>query len=245
MLNVQREAHDGGHGARGSRTDDVHAARDGSAPLRPTSSMKKSAQAARERAEPDGHPSASGLPAQIEALRPYCLRIAYLELRDRHAAEDCVQDALLAALKDVPNFAGRSSVKTWLVAILRNKIVDTLRQRARHVTEPLDDEAEVDEGDADFDAHGRWAPRLASWGDAEGSLERKEFLTALDLCLEGLPARQARAFMLREVFGLEADEICKTLGISSSNLWVSLYRARMALRGCLQSKWFASDGNIR
>lgn|SRR5574337_1082316 len=191
--------------------------------------------------EPRADTSARDLPAQIEALRPYCLRIAYLELRDRPAAEDAVQDAMLAALKNAPNFAGRSSVKTWLVTILRNKIIDSLRHKARHTAEPLDEEAELEEAEVEFNERGRWAQRPVSWGNAEAQLENKQFLGVLDFCLEGLPAKQGRVFMLREVFGLDADEICKTLSISSSNLWVLLYRARMALRTCLQKKWFAPE----
>jgi RNA polymerase sigma-70 factor (ECF subfamily) len=186
--------------------------------------------------------SGPNIPAQIEALRPYLLRIACLQLRDRDAAEDVVQDAMLAALKDAPNFAGRSSVKTWLVTILKHKIIDVLRQRTRHATESLDEEVELDEAETPFTARGRWAQKPANWGDPEQQLERKDFLAVLDFCLDDLPPNQGRVFMLREVFELEADEICKTVGISSSNLWVLLYRARMMLRQCLEKRWFASKG---
>lgn len=180
--------------------------------------------------------------AQIEALRPYLMRIARLQLRDPDAAEDAVQDAMLAALKDAPNFAGRSSVKTWLVTILKHKIIDSLRLKARNATESLDEEAELEETESPFNERGRWAQKPATWGNAEQQFERKEFLAVLDVCLDDLPPNQARVFMLREVFELEADEICKTLRITSSNLWVLLYRARMALRNCLEKTWFASEG---
>jgi RNA polymerase sigma-70 factor (ECF subfamily) len=58
--------------------------------------------------------------------------------------------------------------------------------------------------------------------------------------MEGLPEKTARAFMMREVMGLETEEICKELGVTSTNCWVLLYRARMALRECLEGRWFAA-----
>lgn len=188
-----------------------------------------------------GGAPAADIPSQIEALRPQLLRIARLQLRDHDAAEDAVQDAVLAALKDAPNFAGRSSVKTWLVGILKHKIIDALRQKAGHATEPFDDETDSDDIESSFDARGHWARKPAEWENAEQQLERKQFFTVLDFCLDGLPPSQGRVFMLREVFELGADEICKMLGISSSNLWVLLYRARIRLRECLEQKWFIPE----
>jgi RNA polymerase sigma-70 factor (ECF subfamily) len=177
---------------------------------------------------------------QIHAERSYLLRIARLQLRDADAAEDVVQDTLVAALEGAQRFAGKSSVKTWLVGILKHKIIDVIRQRMREpVASTLAADADLDASEDFFDATGHWVSPPAVWCDASRALEQKQFFSMMDFCLEKLPPNQGRAFMLREVFELEADEICKTLSITSTNLWVLLYRARLVLRECLEQHGFA------
>ncbi|HTS23919.1 MAG TPA: sigma-70 family RNA polymerase sigma factor [Casimicrobiaceae bacterium] len=179
--------------------------------------------------------------AQIEALRPYLLRYASLQLRDAAAAEDAVQEALVAALAGEAGFAGRANLRTWLTGILKHKIVDAIRRRAREpVVAPLEDEIQLEDMDAFFDESGHWEAPPADWGDPESSLSRVQFMDILQLCLEKLPPNTARVFVMREVMELESDEICKELRITSTNLWVILYRARMALRRCLEQNWFAA-----
>lgn len=177
--------------------------------------------------------------AQIEALRPYLLRYASLQLRDAAAAEDAVQEALLAALAGEAGFAGRANLRTWLTGILKHKIVDAIRRQARE--RPA---AELESGDGDdefdalFDRRGHWQEAPQAWDQPEQALDRRQFLAALEACLRALPERTARAFMMREHLGLETPEICKELGITSTHCWVMLHRARMALRMCLQENWF-------
>jgi len=176
---------------------------------------------------------------QLETLRPYLLRYASLQLRDAAAAEDAVQEALVAALAGEASFAGRANLRTWLTGILKHKIVDAIRRQAR---EPVV-WAEADEEVADFDEHfterGHWNERPAAWGNPDGALEQSQFFRALEMCLERLPERTARVFMMREHLGAETGEICKELGITPTHCWVMLYRARMTLRECLQQTWFA------
>ena len=175
---------------------------------------------------------------QLETLRPYLLRYASLQLRDAAAAEDAVQEALVAALAGEASFAGRANLRTWLTGILKHKIVDAIRRQAR---EPVV-WAEADEEVADFDEHfterGHWNERPAAWGNPDGALEQSQFFRALEMCLERLPERTARVFMMREHLGAETGEICKELGITPTHCWVMLYRARMTLRECLQQTWF-------
>jgi len=168
----------------------------------------------------------------VEKERPYLLRYASLHLRDKHAAEDAVQETLLAALKGETAFGGRSNLRTWLTGILKHKIVDAIRRRARD-PEPVADMAELD---ALFDESGHWNEPPAAW--PENSLEQKQFFAVLEECLARLPAKTAQAFMMREHMGFETDEICKELAVTSTHCWVLLYRARMALRECLQTNWF-------
>lgn len=178
--------------------------------------------------------------AQLETLRPYLLRYASLQLRDAAAAEDCVQEALLAALAGQAGFAGRSNLRTWLTGILKHKIVDAIRRQAREpvVQEPGEG---LEGSEGLFDGRGHWSERPADWGDPDGALQEAQFFRALELCLARLPARTAQAFMMREHLGLDTSEICKELEITPTHCWVLLYRARMVLRGCLQQTWFGKQ----
>jgi len=179
---------------------------------------------------------------QVERERAYLLRYATLQLRNPAAAEDAVQDTLLAALGSGAGFAGRSSLRTWLTGILKHKIIDAIRKATREA--PLAEDAEAPDEDALdtlFKANGHWASRPAAWEQPEQALESREFLRVLEECLGRLPARTAQVFMMREHLGVETGEICKELGITPTHCWVLLHRARMALRECLQLNWFGES----
>jgi RNA polymerase sigma-70 factor (ECF subfamily) len=179
--------------------------------------------------------------AEVEALRPYLLRYASLQLRNPDAAEDAVQETLLAALTGQASFEGRANLRTWVTGILKHKIIDAIRRASREG--PLErggDDESTAEFDALFDERGHWQERPAPWDDPDGALHQKQFLAALEACLAGLPARTSQVFMMREHLGLETAEICKELGLTATHCWVLLYRARMALRECLQRTWFAT-----
>lgn len=178
----------------------------------------------------------------LTELRPQLLRFARLQLRSDALAEDAVQEALLAAFEKAASFQGDASVKTWVFAILKNKIVDELRRRAREDTPtvPLDEREETGLGDFDalFDPRGHWLEPPSAWADPEGALESEQFWVVFEACLDGVPEKPGRVFMMREFLGLETAEICKELKISTSNCWVLLHRARLGLRECLSRRWF-------
>jgi RNA polymerase sigma-70 factor (TIGR02943 family) len=176
---------------------------------------------------------------QIEALRPQLLRYARSQLRNDAWAEDAVSDTLLAALEKPQSFAGQSQLKTWLVGILKHKVIDQLRRHTREAT-ILSDEDETDIDQLLFDANGHWREMPAAWSSPEASLDQRQFFEVLEACMEKLPATQGRVFMMREWLELGTDEICKELQITTTNLWVLLHRARLRLRECLQQSWFAS-----
>ena len=182
-------------------------------------------------------PTSPDFRTQVESQRPYLLRYATLQLRDTAAAEDAVQDALLAALAAEASFAGRSNLRTWLTGILKHKIVDTIRRQSRD--RPAQEAGEIEDGEFDalFDERGHWQEAPDAWQQPEGSLQQKQFLAALEACLRDLPERTARVFMMREHLGLDTSEICKELGITTTHCWVMLHRARMALRLCLEMNW--------
>ena len=185
----------------------------------------------------------SDFASRCNTHRGYLLRVAVLQLRDSDLAEDIVQDTLVAALQGAEGFSGRSSLKTWLTGILKHKIVDAIRRKGREPAfSTLEEETQIDDLDALFDESGHWDNPPADWGDPEAQLSRSQFFDVMQLCLEKLPPNTARVFMMREVMELDSDEICKELSITSTNLWVILYRARMALRQCLEQNWFAQAG---
>ena len=180
---------------------------------------------------------------ELEAHRAYLLRYANLQLRNASVAEDAVQDTLVAALAGQQRFAGRSAVRTWLVGILKHKIVDAVRKQSREVVLACaTEDRDTGEFDVLFRADGHWQELPADWGNPEQSFGRKEFFEVLEVCLAKLPKRTGQAFMMREHLGTPTDEICKVLEITPTHCWVLLYRARMSLRECLQQKWFAGAG---
>lgn len=178
---------------------------------------------------------------ELDTHRRYLLRVAQLQLRDADLAEDVVQETIVAALSARDGFSGRSSVKTWLTGILKHKIVDAIRLKQRQpiIVATFEEETDLDEFDPLFKDNGAWDAPPADWGDPENALSRAEFMGIMDFCLEKLPPNTARVFMMREVMELETAEICKELTITANNLWVILYRARMALRQCLEQNWFS------
>ncbi len=167
-------------------------------------------------------------------------KYALVHTRDEHRAEEAVQETLLAALESCNRFSGGSSVRTWLIGILKHKIMDMFRRDTREVQ--MHDGDEIDDIDEhaveeNFNAAGHWRDRIADWGNPESLLERDQFMIVLQRCLDALPPRFARLFMLREVMEEDTETICKEMTITPTNLWTTLYRARMGLRRCLDSNW--------
>lgn len=181
-------------------------------------------------------------PRFLESLRTQMVKFAVLQLQDADLAEDAVQEAMMGALKNAQSFAGEAAFKTWVFAILKNKIIDALRQRQRMsaAVALLEHGEENEDSPALFDKRGFWKPeeRPQYWADPEASFERNEFWQVFESCLDKLPAKQGRIFMMREFIELSSAEMCASLGISGSNLHVILHRARLRLRECLENHWF-------
>jgi len=185
------------------------------------------------------------LPQTLAAFHKDLLRFAMLQLRDQAAAEDAVQETMLAALQGVERFASRAQLKTWVFSILKNKIIDAIRRRVREPNmTPPDEEIADSDFDPLFDERGHWRreSQPSTWGDPVKALENTRFWAVFDVCMNRLPANTARVFMMREVLGLETEEICRELALSSGNCWVVLHRARMGLRLCLEETWFGKKG---
>jgi RNA polymerase sigma-70 factor (ECF subfamily) len=183
--------------------------------------------------------------AEIESHRPYLLRYALAQLRDGQLAEEAVQEALVAALEGIAGFNGRSTLRTWLTSILRFKVIDLQRRAvAERANVVLDEETEsTDDAWLDdlFDGTGHWREAPQSWSNPEAALEQRRFWEAFERCLDRLPKAGGRVFFQREVLGEETGTICKAEGITPSNCWVILHRARIALRACLEKNWFGKE----
>ena len=181
----------------------------------------------------------------LSEIRHDMIKFATLQLRDDALAEDVVQDALMGAMANAKGFSGRSALKTWVFAILRNKIIDQIRVKGRttNVCALSSDEASLDEAfESLFKSNAHWTPqsRPKNWGDPEESLRQQRFWDVFDACLKPLPENTARVFMMREFLEFETAEVCLELAITTSNCNVILHRARNGLRRCLESKWFAA-----
>lgn len=170
---------------------------------------------------------------------------AVLRVRDRSTAQDLVQETFLAGIKAKESFAARSNERAWLFGILRHKLVDFYRLKGRelplaNLETPLPEEQNAF-GSAGVGKDG-WLKGLApkAWETPEGILVTKEFQEVLRSCLSRLPLKVAQAFVMREIDGVSCEEICKDLGESQNNVWVMLHRARMALRRCLEVRWFGN-----
>jgi RNA polymerase sigma-70 factor (ECF subfamily) len=173
----------------------------------------------------------------VQALRPQLMRFAHAQLRNDAWAEDAVSETLLAALAKPQAFAGQSQLKTWLVGILKHKLIDQIRRHGREVSATTDEDGE----DIDtllFNDGGMWREAPAEWGDPAATLGQRQFFEVLEVCVEELPGVQGRIFMMREWLELGTEEICKELKVTPTNAWVLLHRARLRLQMCLQQRWF-------
>jgi RNA polymerase sigma-70 factor (ECF subfamily) len=169
-------------------------------------------------------------------------RYARSRVRKRELAEDLVQETLLAALQSRDRFQGRSTVRTWLLSILRRKIVDQYRRLGE--SRPGSGSGSTAGPDPlrarYFSIQGLWKSAPASWKTPDKALEDREFWDVLEGCLSRLPRLLSSVFILRELEDLEMTELCRTLALSEGNVRVRLHRARLLLRECLERRWFAT-----
>lgn len=183
------------------------------------------------------------LQSEIAEHHGYLMRFARLQLRNDAWAEDAVSETMLAALSKPQSFSNRSQLKTWLVGILKHKVIDILRQRQREVS--LDHGPDGDGSDEldslVFAADGHFAARPSDWGNPEQELRSLQFFAVMDACVEKLPPSMGRVFLMREWMELSCEDICKELNLTSTNLYVQLHRARLRLRECLEINWFGRN----
>lgn len=177
----------------------------------------------------------------VEEYGDLLFRFAYQRTGDTAIAEDLVQDTLLSAFKSLDTFKEEASDKTWLMRILRNKIIDHYRKtRTRQTEDSVSSKREISMNSF-FDESGAWLPddRPQSWSERpDNALERSELGTALEDCIGGLRGKGASAFRMKYLNDEDSEEICKVLDITPSNYWVLIHRAKLQLRKCLDGSYF-------
>jgi RNA polymerase sigma-70 factor (ECF subfamily) len=162
-------------------------------------------------------------------------------VRDEHLAEELVQETLVTAIDRLESFRRASSVRTWLIGILRHKLLQHFREAGRERRQIVD-ELGPEVVDDQFERSGYWKAGPKKWLiQPQGGPEREEFQRAFRECLAKLPARTRDAFLLSEHHQLNGEKLSKILGISATNVYVMLHRARSALRSCLERNWFERD----
>lgn len=169
-------------------------------------------------------------------------RFARFRVRDEGAVEDVVQETLLAAIRGQSRFRDDSTVRTWLIGILRHKIADYWR--TLHRREAVESGQVSGDIESLFDEKGAWRQQPRHWlPDPSQLSENNEFWNVMDHCLDGLPPRARSVFTMRVIDDVSGDDVCKALKITATNLWVLLYRARLRLRACLEEHWFSDEGS--
>jgi RNA polymerase sigma-70 factor (ECF subfamily) len=180
----------------------------------------------------------------LDSHGDYLYRYALVRVRDASVAEDLLQETLLAGVSGHQAHAGRSSERTWLVGIMKYKVIDHFRRVARNARFQLsaEREYEIDCFEESGPWRGHWREDRApnNWMvDAGQCFESAEFWETLDRCLSQLPQQMSIAFTLREIDGQSSTEICEILDITPNNLWVLLHRSRTKLRQLLEANWFS------
>ena len=170
----------------------------------------------------------------IDAHGDILLAYAKRRLHRREDAEDVVQDTLLAAITSTTSFKGDAQERTWLIGILKHKIVDCIRKSTKHEHRELLDEAEG--GYCESSGHRLMPPQWQR--SPEESMEQQEFWEQIERCRKALPPEQGRLFVLKYLEEVDADELCMIFGITSTNLWVRLHRVREKMKSCLEKNWF-------
>lgn len=172
----------------------------------------------------------------ITLYSDYLFNYTITRVSDREIAKDLVQDTFVAGLNSMKNFKGQASERTWLISILKRKVIDHYRKKNSNKGK-----AEVRMSYSGDENEGDWLEeRVADPFDktAEDTLENSELGDAIYDCLDKLPQKQAQVFKMKTILNYETEAICNELNITASNLWVIVHRARTAMADCMKTNWF-------
>ncbi len=173
----------------------------------------------------------------VDKYSDYLFNFTIVRVNDKEIAQDLVQETFFAGLKSMKNFKGEASERTWLISILKRKIIDHYRKINSNKGK-----AEVRINyTSDGETEGDWLEeRVADPFDqnAESEIENKELGVAIHNCIGKLPEKQAQIFKMKTIEGFDTEAICNVFDITASNLWVIIHRARTAMAECLEKNWF-------
>ncbi|UOB16328.1 sigma-70 family RNA polymerase sigma factor [Abyssalbus ytuae] len=173
----------------------------------------------------------------VDLYADYLFNYTISRVSDADLAQDLVQETFLAGLKSAGNFKGDASERTWLISILKRKIIDHYRK-----INSAKGKAEVRVNfSTEDDNEGNWLEQKVADpfdGNAEDAMQNEELGNAIYECINKLPVKQAEAFKMKTIRRMDTEDICNELGITPSNLWVIIHRARAAMVACLEKNWF-------
>lgn len=186
--------------------------------------------------------STDALWQQLAGHQTYLLKVARRLTSNDALAQDVVQDTLLVAFEKFAQFGDRSSLRTWLTSILKNRLRDVWRSDKKWVAPLANNEDSSDDFDGLLTEKGKWQPSedVVHWRTPEALVSDQQFIKVLDACMASLPAKTGQVFMMSQVLEMSTDEIRIEMDIAANHLWVLLYRARMTLKLCLEKNWLMS-----
>ena len=193
-------------------------------------------------------PSGLNVENWVSLYSDYLYNYATYRVNSTEEARDLVQETFLSALNAKDRFKGESSEKTWLVTILKHKIIDYYRKKSSSTIQESIDGNQIasnysDYFDADGDYAGHWSDNARpdrAYNPTNQMLENKEFYEILNRCLALLPQKWAAIFRLKNMEDVETDVICKDLNITPSNYWIMMHRAKLQLRQCMETNWLGT-----
>jgi len=168
----------------------------------------------------------------------YLYNYAYFRVNSKEVSEDIVQETFISALNAKESFRGESSELTWLLAILKRKVVDYYRKQSSVKEKPVSQYTMPFRDDGLFEGHWLESRAPNDWSiDSDSALINEEFTMILENCLSLLPPKWRSVFILKFMEELSSDEVCKETGCTPSNFWVIMHRARLKLRECFENNW--------
>lgn len=173
----------------------------------------------------------------VDLYADYLFNYTITRIDNVELAKDIVQETFFSSLKAMKNYRGDASERTWLVSILKRKIIDQYRKM-----NSKKGRAEIrvnfyEEGNN----KGSWLEERVpqTWGSGiENDIESRELGIAINNCVDALPSKYSTVFKMKTIQNIDTEDICNELDISSSNLWVIIHRARLQLRKCIEDSWF-------
>lgn len=171
---------------------------------------------------------------------------AFYKTSNKETAEDLVQETFLSAFQGIDKFENKSNPKTWLFSILNHKIIDYHRKKFKDI---VTNNPEIAMGNDEeffenyFDENDKWksSKEPREWDNTGNLLDDRDFLQVFNFCIENLPELWKSAIELKYICNEDGKNICQELGISPSNYWQILHRAKLQLRNCLENNWFKNE----